>query len=805
MDFTCHHAVIKAASNTTRVRVVFDASAKTEIGTSLNDQLLVGPTIQDNLFAHLIRFRVYRFMLSADIEKMYRQIWLHEDDQRYQRVLWRHNNEIRTFQLNTLTFGVASSPYLAIRTIHKLADDEDEKYPDAARLLKTHLYVDDLLTGANTVDEARRLRDEVIALLVRGGFNIRQWASNDKRIIQDLSPDAINSNLDFSKNNSLKTLGVAWDARNDALHYSVHKINYAERITKRIVIAEIAKIFDPLGMIGPITLFAKKMMQDLWKSKIGWDEPIPPNIQSTWTEFMSQLESINDLSIDRAAIIPNHKIIQIHGFCDASKAGYGACLYLRSTDQNNKIHCHLLCAKNRVAPLKTVTIPRLELCGALLLAKLYGEVRKAVKLNPNKVILWSDSMIVLHWIRTSPQRLKTYVSHRVAQIQELTNPQIWRHVNSKNNPADALSRGQLLTVFLNNQQWFSGPSWLKGNENKWPQGVTKLIEIPEIKGSKCLITDFNDHNILQRYSSYAKTLRIVALCLRFRPKNIYRGQLCSQEIEEAEIRVIKIIQASRFSSELKKLTNNQAINNNIASLNPFIDQHGLIRVGGRLRNSNLTFARKHPILIPNHHFLTNLIIKETHEKHFHSGVQTTLYIIRQKFWLLDGRNQVRKIIRSCVRCFRFDANTIKYKMGDLPKSRVSEAIPFANSGVDFCGPFYIKEKKYRNRNRIKVYVCVFICMAIKAVLLEVVSDLTTEGFLAALRRFISRRGIPTHIFSDNGTNFIGANNHLRELYVLFNSDEHKDRVNRFAIDHRITWHFIPPIAPHFGGLYGNQQ
>jgi len=154
-----------------------------------------------------------------------------------------------------------------------------------------------------------------------------------------------------------------------------------------------------------------------------------------------------------------------------------------------------------------------------------------------------------------------------------------------------------------------------------------------------------------------------------------------------------------------------------------------------------------------------------------------------------------------MRCFRFNANAVNYKMGDLPKARISEAIPFTHTGVDFCGPFYIKEKKHRNRNRIKVYVCVFICMAVKAVHLEIVSDLTIDGFVAALKRFIARRGIPTHIYSDNGTNFVGANNQLKELYALLNSDEYRKRVNQFSVDHRTTWHFIPPVAPHHGGLW----
>ncbi|XP_011859009.1 PREDICTED: uncharacterized protein LOC105556522 [Vollenhovia emeryi] len=797
-----HHAVIKSSSSTTRVRVVFDASAKTSNGTSLNDRLMVGPTIQDTLFVHLIRFRTYKYVLTADIEKMYRQILLHEDDQMYQRILWRQNDQIKTLQLNTLTFGVSSSPYLAIRTIQKLADDEHDAYPDAARVLKTHLYVDDLLTGTNTVSEARALRDDIITVLSRGGFNIRQWASNDERIINDLTPDAVNTNLMLDKNNPLKTLGIAWRAHNDKLCYSVRSIEHAERITKRTIFSEIAKIFYPLGILGPVILYAKKLMQNLWRCKVDWDESVPSNIHKTWIEFATQLDLMNELSIDRHVLISDYTDVQIHGFSDASNIGYGACIYLRSTDQRNNVRCHLLCAKSRVAPLKPVTIPRLELCGALLLAKLYREVHRALGISPSKTMLWSDSTIALHWVKTPPHLLKTYVSHRVAQIQEITDSQAWRHIRSEDNPADALSRGQLPQAFLNNQSWFSGPLWLTKDEGKWPNGIIELRELPELRKNICIATVSNDCSFLKKYSSYSRLLRVTALCLRFRPKNTYRGQLGTTEINDAETRIIKIIQESCFSRELNELANGRpAKKSNIAALNPFLDENGLIRVGGRLRLSRLAFSQKHPILLPSHYFLTDLIIKETHEKYYHAGIQTTLYTIRRKFWLLDGRNQVRKIIRSCIRCFRFNAGSVDYKMGDLPKSRVSNTTPFDNTGIDFCGPFYIKEKKYRNQKRIKVYVCVFVCMAVKAVHLEIVSDMTTDGFLAALRRFIARRGIPTRVYSDNGTNFAGANNHLRELYVLFNSDEHRNRTNRFSVEHHITWHFIPPIAPHFGGLW----
>ncbi|XP_072757735.1 uncharacterized protein [Anoplolepis gracilipes] len=363
-----HHAVIKSTSDTTKTRVVFDASAKSSTGTSLN-MLMTGPTIQNTLFTHLIRFRTYKYVITADIEKMY-QIWLHENDRIYQRLLWRHGHQI-TLQLNTLTFGVSSSPYLAIRTIHKLADDEGAEFPVAAQVLKNHLYVDDLLTGANTIDEACAVRDDVTALLSRGGFHIRQWASNNACVINDVEPDTINSNLILDKESCLKTLGISWHASNDVLRYSARSINHAERITKRIIFSEIAQIYDPLGILGPVILYAKRLMQNLWRNKLNWDESIPADIHTAWINFATQLELIHDISIERLVLTPDYANVQIHGFCDASQEGYGACIYLCSETQNREVHCQLLCAKSRVAPLKSTTIPRLELCGALLLAKLH--------------------------------------------------------------------------------------------------------------------------------------------------------------------------------------------------------------------------------------------------------------------------------------------------------------------------------------------------------------------------------------------------------------------------------------------------
>ncbi|XP_011859379.1 PREDICTED: uncharacterized protein LOC105556878 [Vollenhovia emeryi] len=636
-----HHAVIKESSNTTKVRVVFDASAESSNGVSLNDMLMIGPTVQDKLFSHVIRFRTYKYVITADIEKMYRQVRLHADDQRYQRILWRRAGKIETYQLNTLTFGVSSSSFLAIRVMQQLADDERQNCPKAAEILANDLYVDDLLTGADTIDETRAIRDELIALLVRGGFTIRQWASNDERVVKDLKLDELHASFALNTDRSLKTLGIAWDAHDDKIYYSARPIKTTERWTKRSILSEIAKIFDPIGLLGPIILYAKKLMQDIWRCDLQWDESVPQDIYTEWTTFTRQLGSMDRVSFDRRLLIDDHCDVQIHGFCDASNVGYGACLYVRSRGRNEDTLVRLLCAKSRVAPLKTITIPRLELGGALLLARLYHETRSALKIIPNKTTFWCDSTIVLHWLKTSPHLLKTFIANRVTEIREITNAQVWRHVGSDDNPADALSRGQLPHAFLRNSTWAVGPSWLSKNEDEWPNEVITRIDIPELKQNACLMSMSNDFNIWERYSSHSKLIRVIAYCLRFRPCNKQTGPLDANEIKNAETRILKIVQANQFHDVIKILqTKGSANQSKIANLNPFLDDDGLLRVGGRLQRANLTFSQKHPILLPSRHQLTDNIIRETHQKYHHTGIQTTLYLMRQRFWLIDGRNQV---------------------------------------------------------------------------------------------------------------------------------------------------------------------
>lgn len=324
-----------------------------------------------------------------------------------------------------------------------------------------------------------------------------------------------------------------------------------------------------------------------------------------------------------------------------------------------------------------------------------------------------------------------------------------------------------------------------------------------MKPITCLFSQPTGPDIFERFSSLNVLVRIIARCLRWRKKKIQTRTLQISELKEANLRILNLIQQHCFSMEINKLQRTEELpaKSKLLCLAPFLDSQGLLCVGGRLKNINLSENQRHPILLPKSHHVTKLIIERAHYDGFHAGIQTTLYQIRQNYWLIDGRNQVRKVIRNCIRCARINPGKTEPSLGQLPAVRLNIARPFTNVGVDYCGPFYIKEKKLRNRNRIKAYISIFICLVTKAVHIEVVSDLTTEGFLAALRRMFARRGYCNHIYSDNGTNFVGAFNELKELYALFQSQEHHDKLQRQLADRQISWHFNPPYSPHFGGIW----
>ncbi|XP_058827183.1 uncharacterized protein LOC131687148 [Topomyia yanbarensis] len=765
-----HHPVIKHSSTTTKVRVVFDGSVKTSTGFSLNDALRVGPVVQDDLLSIVLRFRTFPVAVVADIAKMYRQVLVHSDDTPYQRIFWRFGDSgpIQAYELLTVTYGLAPSSFLATRTLQQLARDEGAAYPMAAQTLQKGFYVDDCLGGAQSIDEALQLREELDSLLTKGGFTLRKWTSNKLEILQGLEPDQIGtqSALMFAPEESISALGIGWEPETDKLRFDSKIDREAVADTKRKILSSISQLFDPLGLIAPVVIRGKMLMQELWLLHCDWDDSVPDIVQEKWNQYQQQLPKIAEYTVDRYAFLPNSKV-QLHTFSDASESAYGACVYARSIDNHGNIRVQLLASKSRVAPLKRITLPRLELCAAVVGSQLFSHVVKALQMEVSDARFWSDSTITIQWLQAPPHTWKTFVANRVSEIQANTHGYRWSHIAGNENPADLVSRGMSVEEFLASYLWKYGPEWLRLSEKHWPEtapipAVLDNVEIRRVVAPILRTKPFSNP-IFCRYSSFSKLVRVTAHCLRFvrniREKARAQPQdstvqgagklLTTQQLSDAEIRLIQLAQIDAFKQEINDL---------------------------------------------------KMIARHYHLKMLHGGGQLTLAAMREQYWPVHGRRLIHSVIRKCLPCAKVNPVPAQQQTGQLPVARVTPSRPFTVTGIDYAGPLYLKPP-HKRAAPTKAYICIFVCFSTKAVHIELVSDLTTSAFLAALRRFISLRGLPKHIHSDNGKNFEGARNELRDLYLMLQNDRVMEAIQSHLSNKGITWHMTPPKAPHFGGLW----
>lgn len=823
-----HHCIERPGSLTTKVRVVFDASCKSTTNLSLNDVLKIGPVIQFDLFIHLLRFRQHNYVLIGDLTKMYRNIMVHDEQKNLQRIVWRNNPDepVKYFLLNTLTYGTSPASYIATRCLKQIAIEKRNDYPLECKIIESDFYMDDLLTGACSSEELSKVCEKIKIILLEYGFEIRKFQSNCQNLLKNLDQSNDSQYL-ITDDNSTKTLGISWIPSIDSFKYTGQQlIPSTNNVTKRSILSFIAKIFDPLGLLGPIVICAKEILQKLWKLKINWDESIPQDLYTKWLKFRQQISDIKSIHIPRHVLVKNPVNIQIHAFCDASETSYGCAIYLRSVDQNGEIKCSLLCAKSRVAPLKTVTIPRLELLGALLLSRLIAKCVKFLDIKLDSIYLYTDSQIVLQWLSCEPKTWQNFVANRVSEIQTLTNVENWHYINSAQNPADIISRGLNMSELINRTLWWHGPEFLLEPLDNWPRNThasnfsRKPTSAPEFRQPKLqshvsFINSTDDDFIFNCYSTFSKLRRIIALCFRFlnniktnlelknTEKSVNKKQigfLTHEELISSTEFLVKLSQKEAFSDEISSLAKNKEINRNskLKSLSPFLDENKVLRVGGRLKNSKLTHNSKFPMLLPAKHKLTDLIIEYEHKRTLHSGAQCTLAHVRQNFWPLNGKQRVRSLIRKCVQCWKVNpCNNLIPKMGDLPDTRVIPSRPFSSIAIDYAGPFDLRDGKLRTNKTIKAYVCIFVCQAVKAVHIEVISDLTSDGFLSLLKRFVARRGIPANIYTDNATCFVGSKNELIKIRNLTETDSFQDYLSNV----NIKWHFMPARSPHFGGLH----
>ncbi|XP_065085820.1 uncharacterized protein LOC135707835 [Ochlerotatus camptorhynchus] len=575
-----HHAVVREESTTTKLRVVLDASCKTPEGPSLNDALMVGPTVQQDIRSIIMRSRIRRVMIIADAKQMYRQVLVDERDTPLLRIVWTPSPDLPlgTYELLTVTYGTASAPFLATRVLLQLADDEQESFPEAVEILRKDFYVADLFSGAKSVEEAIELRQQLEALLAKGGFQLRKWASNEETVLDGLAPEnrALKASIDLDRDQCIKSLGLHWEPASDQLKYHIElpADSSDSPLTKRIALSQIARLFDPLGLLGPVVISAKLFMQALWTLKDddgkvwNWDQELPMPLRERWNIYRSQLPLLNSLRIERYILSSTPSSVQYHFFSDASQHAYGACCYIRSSDSSGAVKAALLTARSKVAPLKQQSIPRLELCGALLAAKLYQKVTASLEL-PGETFFWVDSTTVICWLKATPSTWNTFVANRVSKIQLATQNCSWNHVSGQENPADYLSRGIPAENLIENQLWWQGPKWLQLDQHSWPIeqinnefNSEALHEAGKRATTGCPAStepSFIDLYV-DKFSNYDRMLRVTAYCRRFiqhcrraPANNTETNYISTDEKNAAEATLIRLIQKQTFADEWRNL------------------------------------------------------------------------------------------------------------------------------------------------------------------------------------------------------------------------------------------------------------
>ncbi len=789
-----HKPVIKETAESTKVRIVFDASAKENSDSpSLNDCLETGPSLLNLLWNVLVRNRLKPLALTADLKQAFLQVLIRADDRDALRFHWIKNkdpNDIEVLRFTRALFGLVQSPFLLAATLKQHLNSLRGKYPEEIKEIEKSLYVDDIITGGETTDEVLCLKQKTITVFEEAKFQLHKWHSNEPQLesADEERNGNDNSQPSYAKqqlgvqNNETKLLGLSWNKSDDTLSVSFPK--KPVDTTKREILRFLASIYDPLGIVSPVTLVGKMIFRDVCDRHLAWDEKISDNIGQQWLRFLNRLPEMVYLPRSIPRFREPIDEIELHAFGDASGSGIAAVVYA-IVKQSAGISTGLVAAKSRLAK-KSLTIPRLELVSAHMATNLVDNVQSALEGYPvNLVYGWLDSLVALHWIRGGGS-YKQFVSNRVRKINE-KDYIIWRHVSSERNPADRGSRGCQANLLTD--EWLNAPDWLP-NRDDWPaprvttpskESETEVKKIKEIVAASTETGDSFD--LLLTKHSYWKTIRIIAWISRFvhnckvPRRSRVLGPLTTVETEQQVKWWIRRIQ-ERYS-DTEKFREDQL------RLNLQKNDGGIYECRGRIQGN-------YPVYIPPKVTLAEKIVQDAHEITLHGGVGLTMALVRQKFWIPRLRQLARSTITHCYRCKRFHAAAFhKPPPGNLPVERTEGSSPFQVIGVDYAGPIVCRMSKKKEG---KAYILLFACSLSRAIHLELLTDQTTDGFVRCLKRFIARRGRPSTIYSDNGKSFVAAEKWLKKIMK-------EERLQDYLAHHDIKWKFNLAKAPWWGGQF----
>ena len=654
-----HHPVINP--NKKKIRIVFDCAAEYN-GVSLNNRVHQGPDLTNKLVGVLTRFRLHPVAIMADIQAMFHQVRVTLKDQDVLRFLWWPEGNLDeqpvNYRMTVHLFGGTWSPSCCAYALRRTAEDNGGLYsPAAVETIVQNLYVDDCLKSVPTVSEAISLVSEVKMLAAEGGFNLTKWTSNSPEVVSRVPYGDRSKKAQECALNALaedRVLGVCWRVHEDHLSFQVQRMD--QPLTKRGILSMLSSVYDPLGLASPFVLRARRIVQNLCRTKIGWDEPIPEMDREQWIQWVSSLQAMDKICVPRCLQpVPSvHR--ELHHFADASEIAYGVVSYLRVIATDGSVNCTIVMAKSRLAPIKKLTVPRLELQAATLAARQNALLRRELNLNLGTSTLWTDSTIVLQYINNTEARYHTFVANRVAEIQETTDVREWRHVPTQDNPADDASRGVSASTLLD-RRWLYGPEFLRLSPERWPTVPTLrpvIKDDPEVKEAvtftaQTAAAQSPVDKLIDGISNWTQLVRSVA-CFSLIPevhrsKTKFTGPLGPEHLQHAENLMIRHVQNQCYSEEIKAISRGSPVpsSRSLIRLRPKLHE-GLLVVPGRLTLTNLPSRVKNPVILPSRHPMVETLVRHVHERTAYSGRGCTLAELRRRYWIVGAASLVRKVV-----------------------------------------------------------------------------------------------------------------------------------------------------------------